>query len=409
MRDNWLSGKLGDFITLQRGYDLPAYNREPGTIPVVTSSGINDTHSVAKAKGPGVVMGRYGTIGEIFYVETNYWPHNTSLFVKDFKGNHPHFIYYFLKTLRYQAHNDKTSVPGLNRNDLHLIDVVMPFPEEQRAIAHILGSLDDKIEANRRMNATLEAAARAIFKSWFVDFDPVHYKSRGEQPPTMNVETAALFPDSFEESELGLIPAGWRVSTIGEEVKVVGGSTPSTKESLYWDDGTINWATPKDLSDLSMPVLLSTARQITEPGLGQISSRLLPQGSVLLSSRAPVGYLAIAETLVAINQGFIAMICDKLLSNYYVLWWAAFNMETIKGKANGTTFQEVSKSSFRPIPVLVPSDEVLQAFNSIVEPLYRQIVSNEYQSRTLAEIRDALLPKLVSGQVRVGEIDVEEL
>ncbi len=137
----------------------------------------------------------------------------------------------------------------------------------------------------------------------------------GQQPAGMDAVTAALFPDSFENSPLGEIPKGWILSTIGESVRVVGGSTPSTKEPAYWEGGTIHWITPKDLASLSSPVVVDTERRITELGLQQISSRLLPKGTVLLSSRAPIGYLAIAEVPLAINQGFIAMICDHKLSN----------------------------------------------------------------------------------------------
>ncbi len=274
-----------------------------------------------------------------------------------------------------------------------------PLPE-QRAIAHILGTLDDKIELNRRMNATLEAIARAIFKSWFVDFDPVRAKSEGRDPGLPD-EIAALFPDSFEESELGWIPRGWEVRPIGELVEAVGGTTPSTSEPAYWEDGLIHWATPKDLSSLTSPVLLETARQITDEGLAQISSGLLPKGTVLLSSRAPVGYLAIAEIPVAINQGFIAMKCNGPISNYYTLWWTEFNMDLIKSHAGGTTFQEISKRNFRPLPALVPRPEIIAVFDAMVEPLYQGIVNNEQQSRTLAELRDTLLPKLISGEIRV--------
>lgn len=297
-----------------------------------------------------------------------------------------------------------TTVLGIKQRDLRKIGMLVPPLDEQREIANTLGTLDDKIDLNRRMNATLQETARALFKSWFVDFDPVRAKSEGRDPDSMDAETAALFPDSFEESELGLIPRGWRVSAIGDEVKVVGGSTPSTKEAQYWDDGIFAWATPKDLSNLSVPVLLETDRQITEAGLSQISSGLLPDGTVLLSSRAPIGYLAIAETPVAINQGFIAMICDKALSNHYVLRWAETSMDIIKGNANGTTFQEISKGNFRPIFVLVPPLEILDAFNMLAAPLHEEIVNNERESRTLAETRDALLPKLVSGEIRIGQI-----
>lgn len=277
---------------------------------------------------------------------------------------------------------------------------IPPLPE-QRAIAHILGTLDDKIELNRQMNETLEAMARAIFKSWFVDFDPVRAKAEGRDTG-LPKEIADLFPDSFEETEMGEVPKGWHVSSIGDLAEVVGGSTPSTKEHAYWDYGTHYWATPKDLSSLSFPVLLSTERLITDAGLSEISSGLLPKGTVLLSSRAPIGYLAVTEVPVAINQGFIAMKPKKDVSNLFILLWASFAHEDILSRANGSTFLEISKSNFRPIPIATPTVDVMNAFDKQVRPLYEKIVEHEIQSHTLAELRDTLLPKLISGELRVA-------
>lgn len=298
------------------------------------------------------------------------------------------FVYYLLKanTEYLKNHASGTTFGELSGSTLGSLRFLFPPFLEQKAIASILGSLDDKIELNRKMNETLEAMARAIFKSWFVDFDPIH----GLGPHT-----------EWQDSPLGRIPKGWRVSSIGDEVKVLGGSTPSTKESTFWEDGTFCWATPKDLSSLASPVLLETERLITEKGLQQISSGLLPKGTVLLSSRAPIGYLAISEVSVAINQGFIAMICDQELPNHYVLHWAKENMDSIEGRANGTTFLEVSKRNFRPIPIIVPPSHVLQVFNQQAEGLYQRIVNNLKESRTLSAIRDTLLPRLLSGEIRV--------
>ena len=183
---------------------------------------------------------------------------------------------------------------------------------EQRAIAHILGTLDDKIELNRRMNATLETMARALFRSWFVDFDPVRAKIE-RRDTRLPKYIADLFPNRMADSEPGQIPEGWEVSEIGAEVEAVGGGTPSTKEPDYWNGGEHHWATPKDLSKSSSPALLETDRRITDAGVQRISSGLLPVGTVLLSSRAPIGYLAITEVPTAVNQGFIAMICRKRL------------------------------------------------------------------------------------------------
>jgi type I restriction enzyme S subunit len=319
------------------------------------------------------------------------------------------YLSYFFGLQSFKEHIRAIAVgatmPSLNTQLLS--DVVVPHPQnlsEQRAIAHILGALDDKIELNRKMNETLEAMAQAIFKSWFVDFDPVRAKAEGRQPNGLDPEIAKLFPDSFQDSELGEIPRGWRVCAVGDVVHAFGGTTPSTNEPNFWN-GSICFATPKDMASLTAPILLDTERQITEQGLAQISSGLLPRGTVLLSSRAPIGYLAMTEISVAVNQGFIAMICDLELPNYYILHWTKENMGTIIGNANGTTFLEISKKNFRPIKILVPIREVLKCFVEQVEQLYHRIVANLHETRTLAAIRDALLPKLLSGEIRVKDAE----
>lgn len=299
-----------------------------------------------------------------------------------------------------QAWSTTTVQATLNLKEIRQLPIPWPSSQEREAIAHILGTLDDKIELNRRMNETLEAMARALFKSWFVDFEPVRAKAEGRDTG-LPQEIADLFPDSFEDSELGEVPRGWSVGTIGDLAEIAGGSTPSTKEPVYWNNGLHCWATPKDLSNLSTPVLLETERKITNAGVAQISSGLLPQGTVLLSSRAPIGYLAIAETPLAINQGFIAMKAKHDVSNLFLLLWAEWAHEDILGRANGSTFLEISKSNFRPIPVVAPQPELFAAFDKTARPLYEQIVANERESRTLAAQRDSLLPKLLSGELQV--------
>ena len=320
------------------------------------------------------------------------------------------FFYYLLRYLNPNfigiARNKQTTGLGhVTKRDLEDIEVAFPPLLEQHAIAHILGTLDDKIELNRRRNETLEAMARALFKSWFVDFDPVRAKAEGRQPPGMSAEIAELFPDSFEESELGEIPAEWEIRPIGELVRAVGGATPSTKNPAFWEEGSHCFATPKDLSGLASAVLTRTARHITDAGLAKISSGLLPVGTVLLSSRAPIGYLAIAEIPVAVNQGFIAMICDGSVPNHYAIQWVRVNMESILANAGGTTFAEISKTNFRPIPSLLPSRPVLDQFVAVVAPLHSRVVANVKESATLAELRDTLLPRLVSGELRVQDAE----
>jgi type I restriction enzyme S subunit len=275
---------------------------------------------------------------------------------------------------------------------------MLPPRGEQQAIAAVLSTLDDKIELHRRMNETLEASARAFFRDWFVDFGPTRAKMAGAVP-YLSPDLWPLFPATLDAEGK---PEGWEWSTIGKEVDAVGGSTPSTKDDALWN-GDIAWTTPKDLSGLNSPVLMRTGRTISEAGLRTISSGLLPVGTVLMSSRAPVGYLAISQIPLAINQGYIAMRCDGRVSNWHAYLWAKENMDAILQNANGSTFQEISKSNFRPLPILVANKTVRNRFDHAIQPMFEQIISNEREIHTLAETRDALLLKLMSGEIRVAQ------
>lgn len=322
----------------------------------------------------------------------------------------PLFIFYFFRSRqgRHALLQNASTVgtPGIGQplSSLRSISVPVPPLPEQRAIAHILGMLDDKIDVNRRLNESLGAVARAIFMSWFVDFNPVRTKTEGRERG-LPKPIADLFPDHFEVSELDQIPAGWQVKTVGDLAEIVGGSTPSTIKPAFWDEGTHHWATPKDLSGLADPVLLDTERRVTNAGLAQISSGLLPAGTILLSSRAPIGYLAIAEVPVAINQGFIAMKPKQGVSNLFLLLWAGFAKDLIVSRANGSTFLEISKSNFRPISLIAPPAKVMEAFDKEVRPLHMRIVETQRESRTLSTLRDTLLPKLISGDLRVKNVE----
>jgi type I restriction enzyme S subunit len=324
------------------------------------------------------------------------------------------FLRYVLVSHEYQSRllalaSAGATRPALTKSMIEELDIPSPPLAEQKAIAAVLGALDDKIELNRWMNATLEAMARALFQSWFVDFDPVRAKLDGRQPPGLGPATAALFPTTFQDSEAGHIPKGWIIQPVGEVVDCVGGGTPSTAEPKYWEGGTHHWTTPKDFSSLQAPVLLDTDRKLTDAGIAKISSGLLPAGTLLLSSRAPVGYLAIAAMPVAINQGFIALKCNERASNFFMLNWCQTNMAEIESRATGTTFAEISKQNFRPIRVVLPPKDLMAAFTSKVAPLYAEITANLHQSRTLATLRDTLLPKLLSGELSVVATDKESL
>lgn len=317
------------------------------------------------------------------------------------------YLKYLLMTPKMQAALDGRSsgstVKGIKQSELRKVELELPDIGTQRKVASILASLDNKIANNKAMNQTLEKLAQRIFKSWFIDFDPVKANKEGLPFDGLSPEIQALFPSEFEGSELGMIPKGWEVSTIENEVKTVGGATPSTKKEEFWESGHLLWTTPKDLSGLTDKVLFDTSRKITDAGLKKISSGLLPVNTVLMSSRAPVGYLALAKEKMAINQGYIGMICDKNLGSHFMLLWLDFHMESIKRRAGGTTFAEISKKAFRPMPILAPRKVILEKFESQVKPLFERIEANSRQNVSLSNIRDRLLPKLISGQISVGE------
>ncbi|MCU8168069.1 restriction endonuclease subunit S [Vibrio vulnificus] len=314
---------------------------------------------------------------------------------------------YLFALLRSQTSQQKilnmhvgSLIPHFKKGDFGNLYFELPEDlEYQKKVGDAYFDFCLKIESNTQTNQTLEQMAQAIFKSWFVDFDPVKAKMNGEQPEGMDAATASLFPEKLD-SETG-IPDGWKLSEIGDEVTVVGGGTPSKKNDDFWVDGDIHWTSPKDLSGVQDKVLLDTASKVTEAGLKKISSGLLPVDTVLLSSRAPVGYLALAKVPMAINQGYIAMKCEKQLPPEFVLQWCVHSMDEIKQRASGSTFAEISKKSFKPISVVVPTSEVLSAYQKLVKPLYDAITSNARQNEQLSSLRDTLLPKLLSGEIEL--------
>lgn len=299
----------------------------------------------------------------------------------------PQYLYYLFQDQQFHAHVKAIAIgtstqPNMKIQALLDFAILVPDLFTQKRIAKLLSVLDEKIELNRQTNATLEAMGQAIFKEWFVNYN---------------------FPGATGElvesgvAGFGRIPAGWRIDTLGEILQIKGGTTPRTREDRYWN-GDIHWATPKDLSKLNSPVLLDTNRKITKEGLAKISSGLLPKGTLLFSSRAPIGYLAIAEIPLAINQGFIA-IQARRTSNQFMLYWLQEYLERVKSRANGSTFLEISKTNFRKIKLIVPDQSVIVEFDKHSTVVYEAIKKNEQQNLSLAKTRDTLLPKLMRGEI----------
>jgi type I restriction enzyme S subunit len=294
------------------------------------------------------------------------------------------FLYYLVATEDFtsiaNSGSSGTRMPRADWNQLAKTEWNIPEDlNEQKSLANILSTLDDKIELNREMNQTLEDLCQSIFKEWFVNFN---------------------FPD-FDGELVDGLPDGWSIGKLNQIVDVKGGSTPSTTNPDYWN-GVYHWTTPKDLSNIKSSVLLETERKITEAGVKQISSGILPEGTLLLSSRAPIGYLAISQIPISINQGYIA-IQGKAVSNFFMLNWLKQNMDSVKGMANGSTFQEINKSNFKQIEIVIPDKGALNSFDEVAKPIFQKIVLNEIESKSLIEIRDGLLPKLMTGKIEIKD------
>lgn len=400
MSSEWSTGKLGDFIELKRGYDLPQAKRASGHIPLVSSSGITDKHNVAMVKGPGVVTGRYGPIGQVFYVEDDYWPLNTTLYVKDFKGNHPKFIHYFLKTVDFFAYSDKAAVPGVNRNHLHEAVAHLAPPAAQMEIAEMLGALDDRITLLREANATLEAIAQALFKSWFVDFDPVRAKMEGRAPEGMDEATAALFPDSFEETELGLVPEGWRVGTLSDLMRLHKGSVnPGLQPET-------------EFQHFSLPAFDNGQLPVLELGSAIKSNKTtVPSDGVLLSKLNPhIPRIWLPSQVLAnavCSTEFLPFIPTKETATsfvYCLLAAPSFSTslcQLVTGTSN--SHQRIKPDGVLSMPNILPPPALIAAFDFVACALLNRVRANRQKAQTLSTLRDTLLPRLISGQLRVTE------
>ena len=356
-----------------------------------------------------LVLTYTGTIGEVALItEDDRFHLAPNVAVVRPSGVNPYYLYCYMRSRDFKREFETFSVGSTQKTvpmkNIRQVEIPLLPEKTQIEIGRIISLFDDKIELNQKMNQTLEEIARAIFKSWFVDFDPVRAKAEG-RPTGLPPEISDLFPDELVDSEIGEIPKGWEVKTIADLADCVGGATPSTKKPEFWENGHHTWTSPKDLSDSKSIHLLKTDRKITDAGLRKISSGLLPVGTVLLSSRAPVGYLALTTEPTAINQGYIALKPQSRISNFFLLHWCESNLDEIKNRASGTTFAEISKAAFRPIPAIEPSNSAMEKFHDLVSPIYERVLVASKEMETLAKLRDTLLPKLISGDLRIPDAE----
>jgi type I restriction enzyme, S subunit len=310
------------------------------------------------------------------------------------------FVYYNLSTRKHEIRHEAaggSAQPILNKSTFSKLQINLPPLPEQKAIARILGTLDDKIELNRRMNATLEAMARALFQSWFVDFDPVHAKAAGRQPSGMDAKTAALFPDSFQDSELGRISAGWRAGSIYEVADVIYGAPFSSKQFNEDENGK--------------PLI--RIRDLADESPGVYTPEVHPKGYMVQPGNVVVGmdgefraYLW-GGVPAWLNQRVCVFAPKPTHSAAFVRNSIIVPLAHVEATETATTVIHLGKNDIDRFKVIIPSPEVHAAFAKLSQPWYDQIVANKQQSRTLATLRDTLLPKLLSGELSVAGLERE--
>lgn len=343
---NWRNGEFGNFITLKRGFDLPQQKREDGQVPIFSSSGITGTHSTAMVNAPGVITGRYGTIGEVFYAAEDFWPLNTTLFVEDFHGNDAKFIYYFLKTLEWSKFTSASAVPGINRNTVHKETVSLPDIETQRRIASTLSMLDEKIKTNTEINDNLQQQAQAIYSSMFID-NPDPAWSHGHLSDLITVKYGK------------------------DHKKLADGIYP-----VYGSGGIMRYV---------------------ERPLYNKESVLIPRKGTL-------------NNVMYVNQPFWSVdtmfYTEMKLPNVAKFVYHFVKAKDLASMNAGSAVPSMTTDILNAMEVVIPSASALEEFESLVAPMYEAMEANDVQSKALSQMRDTLLPKLMSGEIDVSDIQL---
>lgn len=381
---HWADGVLEDLVYFQRGFDITVAQQQPGPYPVISSSGTTSYHNQFMVNGPGIVIGRKGTLGSIHYTNDDYWPHDTTLWSKDLKGNNPRFVYYFLHTIDFKRFDVGNSNPTLNRNHIHGLAVRIPPPKTQQRIADILSGYDDLIANNRRRMALLEESARQLYREWFVRL---------------------RFPGREHTRITDGVPEGW------ERKPLVGAC-------LSLDDG--DWIESKDqggedyrllqISNVGMNEFVETGnyRFISADTYRRLNCREVKPGDILISRMpTPIGRAWLVQAMpwkmvTAVDAAILTT--DQTTPDRYFFTYhlnSSGHLELCEKRAGGATRPRISRRDLASLPVLLPSITLRKQFGEFVEPIINQRTSLDLQNQKLRSARDLLLPRLMSGEVAV--------
>ncbi|MCB2187884.1 MAG: restriction endonuclease subunit S [Deltaproteobacteria bacterium] len=400
MAGEWRDCEWGDIAELAYGKALRGYQDAEGDYRVYGTNGPIGWHEEPLCTHPGVIVGRKGAYRGIHYCTEPFYVIDTAFYLEPKEDMDQRWAYYCLLTYDINSMDSGSAIPSTSRDAFYHLPVSVPPLDEQQAIACILGALDDKIELNRRMNQTLEGMAQAIFKSWFVDFDPVRAKAEGRQPPGLKPEIAALFPDSFDDSELGQVPKGWRVGTLAD-IAVLNPESwnKNTRPPVinYVDLSNTKWGRIENIATYEQNDAPSRAQRV-----------LRPKDTIVGTVRPGNGsYSLINEEGLTGSTGFAVLRpqepeYEELI---YLAATAPPNIERLSNLADGAAYPAVRPNIVADTYVVLPGSELVNTFSTIVGLLLNKIAQNEKESRTLSGLRDTLLPKLVSGDLPVPDAE----
>lgn len=353
--------RFDDFIKLNRGFDLPDSQISIGKYPVVASTNIKAYHITYKVDGPMVVTGRSGSLGTVQYIKGKCWPLNTTLYVKDFKGNNPSYVYYFLKTMHLEQYNAGVGVPTLNQNHLHSLKIIVHEKSEQQRIASILSAYDNLIENNNKRIRLLEQMAENLYKEWFVRF---------RFPGHENTE--------FENG----LPKGWKVEKFGDISTIVtGGDCPKVCS--------------EERTEITKVPIYSNG--ITNNGLyGYTDKARIIKPCITISARGTVGFVCLHEEPFVPIVRLLAVVPNKV--GVYYLYHSSKHSDL---EGNGTSQQQLTKPMLAKRKIVVPTKTICDKFEGIVYSIYKQINNLKYKNNLLSRQRDRLLPRLMSGKLEV--------
>jgi len=404
MNSEWQETLLANLLTFANGKTSPS-RLEKFPYPVFGSNGIIGYSEEVNTSKSSIIIGRVGSYcGSVYFSDSDCWVTDNAIYALPKGENDPKFFYYLLSNLNLNQWRSGSGQPLLNQSILNSISVKVPSSQTQQAIADILNSLDEKIELNRQMSKTLEDIASTLFKSWFIDFDPVKAKAAGQEPEGLSPEIAALFPDSFVDSPLGKIPKGWKYCTIGSKLTTILGGTPSRLKPEYWTNGSVPWINSGKTNEFR---IIKPTERITQEALLKSATKLLPaRTTVLAITGATLGQVSITEIECCANQSVVGILANDLIPTEFIYLWVKKNIDKLISAQTGGAQQHINKGNVNELALVCPNHQILNVYRNQASPIFDKISMTCFQSENLVTLRNLLLPKLINGEIEIQDAEI---